>query len=248
MFINILLHAHAIMLVNDKKCSSVILYNEGFTLECPTTHQCSALGLGLGSGVIMCGVVFSSPKKICWTQKINVQIFYYVQVTCRAIGIGSYVVRLGQRIVQNENSHIILTGAAALNKVLGQEVYTSNSQLGGIQIMHNNGVTHAVSRDDFEGVGTLLKWLSYMPKVRELLESLVEIMFSDSYIHTFIVYIHVPSNFPLRDLFIFIYSDHVRLSLQSRIVFPLRVFQHHKVFLTPATTTVESTTPANIFS
>ena len=39
------------------------------------------------------------------------------QVTCRAIGIGSYVVRLGQRIVQVENSHIILTGAAALNKV-----------------------------------------------------------------------------------------------------------------------------------
>ena len=87
------------------------------------------------------------------------------QVTCRAIGIGSYVVRLGQRICQVENSHIILTGAAALNKVLGQEVYTSNSQLGGIQIMHNNGVTHAVSRDDFDGVGTLLKWLSYMPKV-----------------------------------------------------------------------------------
>ena len=39
------------------------------------------------------------------------------QVTCRAIGIGSYVVRLGQRIVQVDNSHIILTGAGALNKV-----------------------------------------------------------------------------------------------------------------------------------
>jgi acetyl-CoA carboxylase/biotin carboxylase 1 len=38
-------------------------------------------------------------------------------VTCRAIGIGSYLVRLGQRVIQIENSHIILTGYSALNKV-----------------------------------------------------------------------------------------------------------------------------------
>lgn len=50
-------------------------------------------------------------------------------------------------------------------KVLGREVYTSNNQLGGIQIMHNNGVTHTTVPDDFEGVFTILKWLSYMPKV-----------------------------------------------------------------------------------
>uniref|UniRef100_A0AAY5F4Q3 acetyl-CoA carboxylase n=1 Tax=Electrophorus electricus TaxID=8005 RepID=A0AAY5F4Q3_ELEEL len=86
-------------------------------------------------------------------------------VTCRAIGIGAYLVRLGQRTIQVENSHIILTGAGALNKVLGREVYTSNNQLGGVQIMHNNGVTHTTVCDDFEGVYTLLQWLSYMPKV-----------------------------------------------------------------------------------
>ncbi|XP_074869913.1 acetyl-CoA carboxylase 1 [Carettochelys insculpta] len=85
-------------------------------------------------------------------------------VTCRAIGIGAYLVRLGQRTIQVENSHIILTGAGALNKVLGREVYTSNNQLGGIQIMHNNGVTHSTVCDDFEGVYTVLQWLSYMPK------------------------------------------------------------------------------------
>uniref|UniRef100_A0A1A8NE37 acetyl-CoA carboxylase n=1 Tax=Nothobranchius rachovii TaxID=451742 RepID=A0A1A8NE37_9TELE len=85
-------------------------------------------------------------------------------VTCRAIGIGAYLVRLGQRTIQVDNSHIILTGAGALNKVLGREVYTSNNQLGGIQIMHNNGVTHSTVCDDFEGVFTLLQWLSYMPK------------------------------------------------------------------------------------
>lgn len=85
-------------------------------------------------------------------------------VTCRAIGIGAYLVRLGQRTIQVENSHIILTGAGALNKVLGREVYTSNNQLGGVQIMHNNGVTHTTVCDDFEGVFALLHWLSYMPK------------------------------------------------------------------------------------
>ncbi|XP_078787302.1 acetyl-CoA carboxylase 1 isoform X4 [Oryzias latipes] len=87
-------------------------------------------------------------------------------VTCRAIGIGAYLVRLGQRTIQVENSHIILTGAGALNKVLGREVYTSNNQLGGVQIMHNNGVTHCTVCDDFEGVFTLLQWLSYMPKCK----------------------------------------------------------------------------------
>lgn len=50
-------------------------------------------------------------------------------------------------------------------QVLGREVYTSNNQLGGIQIMYNNGVTHAVAHDDFAGVYKILHWLSYMPKV-----------------------------------------------------------------------------------
>ncbi|XP_067862154.1 acetyl-CoA carboxylase isoform X2 [Heptranchias perlo] len=85
-------------------------------------------------------------------------------VTCRAIGIGAYLVRLGQRVIQVENAHIALTGASALNKVLGREVYTSNNQLGGVHIMHNNGVSHTTVPDDFEGVYTILQWLSYMPK------------------------------------------------------------------------------------
>lgn len=92
------------------------------------------------------------------------EIITISMVTCRAIGIGAYLVRLGQRVIQVENSHIILTGAGALNKVLGREVYASNNQLGGIQIMHNNGVTHTTVPDDFEGVFTILQWLSYMPK------------------------------------------------------------------------------------
>ncbi|XP_039717703.1 acetyl-CoA carboxylase 2 isoform X1 [Pteropus medius] len=85
-------------------------------------------------------------------------------VTCRALGIGAYLVRLGQRVIQVENSHIILTGASALNKVLGRDVYTSNNQLGGVQIMYYNGISHVTVPDDFEGVYTILEWLSYMPK------------------------------------------------------------------------------------
>ena len=64
-------------------------------------------------------------------------------VSARAIGIGAYLLRLGRRVVQVDNSAIILTGASALNKLLGKEVYTSNVQLGGVEIMANNGVSHA---------------------------------------------------------------------------------------------------------
>ena len=45
-----------------------------------------------------------------------------LQVTCHAGGIGAYLVRLGQRVVQVDSSNIILTGASALNKVLGRDV------------------------------------------------------------------------------------------------------------------------------
>ncbi|NWW14247.1 ACAC carboxylase, partial [Oreocharis arfaki] len=105
-----------------------------------------------------CGMI-AGESSLAYDSVITISL-----VTCRAIGIGAYLVRLGQRTIQVENSHIILTGYGALNKVLGREVYTSNNQLGGIQIMHNNGVTHGTVCDDFEGVYTILQWLSYMPK------------------------------------------------------------------------------------
>ncbi|XP_050530810.1 acetyl-CoA carboxylase isoform X6 [Daktulosphaira vitifoliae] len=88
-------------------------------------------------------------------------------VTCRAIGIGAYLVRLGQRVIQIDNSHIILTGYSALNKLLGREVYASNNQLGGIQIMYNNGVSHKTESRDLDGVYRILKWLSYIPKTKD---------------------------------------------------------------------------------
>lgn len=87
-------------------------------------------------------------------------------VTCRTIGIGTYVVRLGQRVIQIENSNLILTGYAALNKLLGRKVYASNNQLGGIQIMYNNGVSHKTEPLDLDGIYTILHWLSYIPAYR----------------------------------------------------------------------------------
>ena len=85
-------------------------------------------------------------------------------VSARAIGIGAYLLRLGRRVVQVDNSAIILTGASALNKLLGKEVYTSNVQLGGVEIMANNGVSYATEANDKEAVRKILDWLSYIPK------------------------------------------------------------------------------------
>ena len=68
------------------------------------------------------------------TSRAYDDIFTISMVTARSVGIGAYLVRLGQRVVQVEGQPIILTGASAINKVLGKEVYTSNIQLGGPQV------------------------------------------------------------------------------------------------------------------
>ncbi|GJJ11159.1 hypothetical protein Clacol_005391 [Clathrus columnatus] len=98
------------------------------------------------------------------TSRAYDDIFTITLVTARSVGIGAYLVRLGQRAVQVEGQPIILTGAPALNKVLGREVYTSNLQLGGTQIMHKNGVSHLTAGSDLEGATHILEWLSYIPE------------------------------------------------------------------------------------
>ena len=45
-----------------------------------------------------------------------------------------------------------------------RNVYSSQDQLGGPQIMVPNGVTHQVVRDDQEGMSAILDWLSFVPK------------------------------------------------------------------------------------
>lgn len=101
------------------------------------------------------------------TSRAYDDIFTITLVTARSVGIGAYLVRLGERAVQVEGQPIILTGAPALNKVLGREVYTSNLQLGGTQIMFKNGVSHLTASSDLEGATHILEWMSYVPEVKD---------------------------------------------------------------------------------
>lgn len=55
-------------------------------------------------------------------------------VSGRTVGIGAYLARLGRRVVQRADQPVILTGYAALNKLLGRDVYTSHLQLGGPKV------------------------------------------------------------------------------------------------------------------
>ncbi|EPX74755.1 acetyl-CoA/biotin carboxylase [Schizosaccharomyces octosporus yFS286] len=126
------------------KITAIIGSGEGLGVEC-------LRGSGLIAGV---------------TSRAYNDIFTCTLVTCRAVGIGAYLVRLGQRAVQVEGQPIILTGAPALNKVLGREVYNSNLQLGGTQVMHRNGISHLTAQDDFDGISKIVNWLSYIPDKR----------------------------------------------------------------------------------
>eukprot|EP00930_Biecheleria_cincta_P026761 TRINITY_DN18824_c0_g1_i1.p1 TRINITY_DN18824_c0_g1~~TRINITY_DN18824_c0_g1_i1.p1 ORF type:complete len:2162 (-),score=504.14 TRINITY_DN18824_c0_g1_i1:27-6512(-) len=98
------------------------------------------------------------------TSRAYNEVFTLSYVTGRSVGIGAYLNRLGQRVIQMVNGPMILTGFGALNKLLGKNVYTSQDQLGGPQVMVPNGVTHQLVQNDTEGVGAILDWLSYVPK------------------------------------------------------------------------------------
>jgi len=100
------------------------------------------------------------------TSRAYDETFTLSYITGRSVGIGAYLVRLGQRTIQMQNGPIILTGFSALNKLLGRDVYTSQDQLGGPQIMYPNGVTHEVVSNDQEGIRSILQWLSFVPKTK----------------------------------------------------------------------------------
>ncbi|EIW67071.1 hypothetical protein TREMEDRAFT_40657 [Tremella mesenterica DSM 1558] len=100
------------------------------------------------------------------TSRAYDDIFTISMVTARSVGIGAYLVRLGQRVVQVEGQPIILTGAQAINKVLGKEVYTSNIQLGGPQIMYKNGISHLTAASDLDGALQIVQYLSFVPLSR----------------------------------------------------------------------------------
>nr|CAD7441865.1 unnamed protein product [Timema bartmani] len=137
-------------------CSVDVTADEG-EIEIRISVHCKEDGLGV-ENLQAAGMIAGE------TSQAYKEVVTISMVSCRAIGIGSYLVRLGQRLIQIENSHIILTGYSALNKLLGREVYASNNQLGGTQIMYNNGITHKTEPRDLDGIHTILKWLSYIPK------------------------------------------------------------------------------------
>jgi len=97
------------------------------------------------------------------TSRAYEETFTLSYVTGRSVGIGAYLNRLGQRNIQMVQGPIILTGYQALNKLLGQQVYTTQDQLGGPHIMVPNGVTHELVRNDSDGVEAMLRWLSFIP-------------------------------------------------------------------------------------
>ncbi|KAF6091989.1 acetyl-CoA carboxylase alpha [Phyllostomus discolor] len=66
---------------------------------------------GLGAENLRGSGMIAGETSLAYDEIITISL-----VTCRAIGIGAYLVRLGQRTIQVENSHLILTGAGALNK------------------------------------------------------------------------------------------------------------------------------------
>lgn len=101
------------------------------------------------------------------TARAYQDIFTLTYACGRSVGIGAYLVRLGQRTVQNAtHAPIILTGYQALNKLMGRDVYSSNDQLGGVKIMHTNGVAHLAAKNHLQGVYSIIEWLSFVPAVR----------------------------------------------------------------------------------
>jgi acetyl-CoA carboxylase / biotin carboxylase 1 len=98
------------------------------------------------------------------TSRAYDQIFTLTIVAGRTVGIGAYLVRLGQRTIQKtRNAPIILTGYQALNKLMGREIYSTNDQLGGPMIMFPNGVSHQLADSHYDSVLKAMHWLSFVP-------------------------------------------------------------------------------------
>jgi acetyl-CoA carboxylase/biotin carboxylase 1 len=101
------------------------------------------------------------------TSKAYDDIFTLTLVVGRTVGIGAYLVRLGQRTIQKVRaSPIILTGFQALNKLMGRDIYTSNDQLGGPMIMYPNGVSHLLADTHLDCITKALEWLAFVPSVK----------------------------------------------------------------------------------
>ena len=109
----------------------------------------------------------------------------------RNVGVGAYLAKLSERIIQRKDSPLLLTGFQALNKVLHKDLYESNLQLGGPTIMGGNGVTQNVVESTLDGLACVRHLLGFalQPKVSpgqpETLGALTGIIDKDTFYPTF---------------------------------------------------------------
>lgn len=131
----------------------------GYALEAVVGLGCRSIDGGIGVENLQ-----GSGSIAGETSRAYNDIFTLSYVTGRSVGIGAYLNRLGQRVIQSVDGPLVLTGYGALNKLLGKNVYFSQDQLGGPQIMVPNGITHQLVQNDQEGAEAILQWLSFVPR------------------------------------------------------------------------------------
>ncbi|CAK9008630.1 unnamed protein product, partial [Durusdinium trenchii] len=131
----------------------------GYALEAVVGHGLKSIEGGIGVENLQGSGLIAGE-----TSRAYNDIFTLSYVTGRSVGIGAYLNRLGQRVIQSVDGPLVLTGYGALNKLLGKSVYFSQDQLGGPQIMMPNGITHQLVQNDQEGADAIIQWLSYVPR------------------------------------------------------------------------------------
>ena len=125
--------------------------------------------------------------------KARKEILTITFVIDRTVGVGAYLARLSERIVQRKDSSILLTGYQSINKVLGKDLYENNIQLGGYNIMSNNGISHKIVETTIEGIeyikSLLYKRSEFSSDLSHILQSSItktvsEIIDKNSFIET----------------------------------------------------------------
>ncbi|EGZ10121.1 hypothetical protein PHYSODRAFT_352612 [Phytophthora sojae] len=103
--------------------------------------------------------------KVCWEDETNPtkgfdtgeERYGLNDIVGRVIGLGVECLR-GSGTIAGKTSRIPGRVHA--------DVYTSNDQLGGVKIMHTNGVTHLTATNHLLGIYSILEWLAFVPMVR----------------------------------------------------------------------------------
>ena len=83
-------------------------------------------------------------------------IFTLSYVTGRSVGIGAYLNRLGQRVIQSVDGPLVLTGYGALNKLLGKNVPWKKTHVLYIIVMLI--LAHFLIRDKVNGGSNCIKY------------------------------------------------------------------------------------------